>query len=194
MRGILLSQMNEPPGHEDRFHEWYDTEHIPDRLVIPGFTAASRYEAVDAEPRWLVIYEADDLAAFDRPEYVRLKAEPSPRTRTMLASISGFTRYLCDLRAEAGEPAEHDHVGVEAYTVAADRTEEFEAWDDGRADSLTAHPQRRRVHRYRVLEGVGGPWTHLVVHELASPSVWDPDGAEAAWLYRRRSRQEAGTG
>ena len=194
VQGILLSQMDSPPGQEREFHDWYDTEHIPDRLVIPGFAAASRYEITDGAPRWLVIYELDDLAAFDRPEYVRLKTEPSERTRTMLASVTGFTRYTCDLRREAGAAGDHDHVGVEAFTVAAGGAEEFEAWDDERSGPLLAEPDRLRLRRYRVLEGAGGPWTHLVVHELASASVWNPQEAASAWLYRCRSRQEASTG
>lgn len=195
MQGILLSQMDSPPGREREFHEWYDTEHIPDRLVIPGFAAASRYEVVDGGPRWLVIYELDDLAAFERPEYVRLKTDPSERTRTMLASVSGFTRYTCDLRREGGEAGDHDHLGVEAFTVEPDAAEGFEAWDDDRAGRLLADADRLRVRRYRVREGAGGPWTHLVLHELAAPSVWNPEEeVAAAWLYRCRSRQEGSTG
>lgn len=194
VRGILFSQMDEPPGQEAEFHDWYDTEHIPDRLVIPGFAAASRYEVVDGEPRWMVIYELDDLAAFERPEYVKLKTEPSERTRLMLATVNGFTRYTCDLRAESGEAGDHERVGVEAFTVPAGGVAEFETWDDDRRVASVEKAGRRRVRRYRVLEGAGGPWTHLVVHELMADAEWDPQRADGSWHYLRRSRQEAGAG
>ncbi len=191
--GILLSQMDAPPGQDADFHDWYDTEHIPSRLVIPGFTAASRYEAVEGTPRWLVIYELDDLAALDRPEYRRLKSEPSDRTRTMLGTVGGFTRYTCDLLGELGRTVEHDHVGVEAFRVQADRKTDFESRDRERCRALATGRGHGRVRRYRVLEGDGGPWTHLVVHEVAQPSAWPPPEPEADhdWLYRCRYRQEA---
>ncbi|MGH3367208.1 MAG: hypothetical protein ACRDOY_08405 [Nocardioidaceae bacterium] len=187
--GILLSQMDAPPGREADFHDWYDTEHIPARLVIPGFTAASRYEAVEGAPRWLVIYELDDLTAFDRPEYRRLKTEPSERTRSMLATVGGFTRYTCDLRAEIGDPVDHDHVGVEAFSVQPEQRTDFESSESERCRALVAAGGRGRVLRYRVLEADGAPWTHLVVHEVAKPSVWAPPQTAHTWLYRSRSRQ-----
>lgn len=197
MRGCLLSQMDSPPGREAEFHEWYDEEHIPDRLVIPGFGAAMRYEAVDGSPQWLVIYELDDLAAFDRPEYVRLKTEPSDRTRDMLNSVSGFTRYTCELVADAGEYRRHEFVGIEAFVLEGDRAEEIKARSDERILALAEDPRRARLRCYRVLDGTGGPWTHFVVHDLTSAEAWnpvdtDPDGA--GWLYRVRSRQEAPAG
>lgn len=191
--GILLSQMDAPLGREADFHDWYDTEHIPARLVIPGFAAASRYEAVEGTPRWMVIYELDDLAAFDRPEYLRLKNEPSERTRAMLGTVGGFTRYTCDLRDELGHAVEHDHVGVEAFSVRPDREADFESWDSERCRALADGGGRGRVRRYRVLEGEGGPWTHLVVHEPAQQSAWPSTESDHAWLYQRRSRHEAGS-
>lgn len=175
--GILLSQMNEPPGLEDEFHDWYDSEHIPDRLVIPGFTAASRYEVVDGAPRWLVVYEVDDVKAFEHQDYLRLKAEPSDRTRAMLASVTDFTRYTCELISDEGEQGRQEYLVVEALTAPP---------GNGHAAEGT------RVRRYRVAEGVGGPWTHFVLRELAAPASWSPSpSADAVWLYRLRSRQEA---
>jgi hypothetical protein len=37
-----------------------------------------------------------------------------------------------------------------------------------------------RVRRYRVVDGEGGPWTHLALHELASTEVMNsPERAKA---------------
>jgi len=48
---MLFSQMEPPAGLAEEFHRWYDDEHIPHRLAIPGFQAASRYEVLEGEPR-----------------------------------------------------------------------------------------------------------------------------------------------
>jgi hypothetical protein len=35
-----------PPAHEEaKFNDWYDQEHIPLRVAIPGFVSAQRYLA-----------------------------------------------------------------------------------------------------------------------------------------------------
>jgi len=33
---------------EDEFHDWYDLEHVPERLRIPGFLNAERW--IDVKP------------------------------------------------------------------------------------------------------------------------------------------------
>ena len=45
------------PEHEDEFNRWYDEEHIPERLSIPGVLSAARYAAVQGGPKYLACYE-----------------------------------------------------------------------------------------------------------------------------------------
>src|SRR5437588_1433914 len=105
-RGLLFSQMEPSPGQEDEFHDWYNGEHIPRRLAIPGFESAARYEALEGEPRYLACYVLSDMGALDMPEYARLKSDPGERTTRMLGSVVGFTRYICDELSDTGEPDE----------------------------------------------------------------------------------------
>jgi hypothetical protein len=43
---------------EAEFHDWYDHEHGPARLTVPGFGRAYRYGALDGDkPPWLALYE-----------------------------------------------------------------------------------------------------------------------------------------
>ena len=99
-RGLLFSQMEPPPGWEDEFHDWYNRDHIPRRLEIPGFESAARYEALEGESadfapgRYLACYFLSDMAALDSPEYARLKSGPDERTARMLDNVRGFTRYV----------------------------------------------------------------------------------------------------
>jgi len=41
-KGILIAAMNFSDVAEDEFHDWYDTEHIPERLRVPGFLSIYR--------------------------------------------------------------------------------------------------------------------------------------------------------
>ena len=36
-KGILIAAMNIGGAAEDEFHDWYDTEHLPERQRVPGF-------------------------------------------------------------------------------------------------------------------------------------------------------------
>lgn len=54
---VLMSIKNSSVS-EERFHAWYDDDHIPLRLTCPGILSASRYQATDnAVPEWLAAYE-----------------------------------------------------------------------------------------------------------------------------------------
>ena len=46
-KGILLVAFDLTNAHEDEFHDWYDLEHIPERLRVPGFLNAERWIAED---------------------------------------------------------------------------------------------------------------------------------------------------
>jgi hypothetical protein len=66
-------------GKEDEYNRWYDTQHAPDVVAVPGFVTAQRLVAADAQLRktapptkYLVVYQivTNDLAAVNR-EVVR---------------------------------------------------------------------------------------------------------------------------
>lgn len=55
---------NAVEGREDDFGKWYDNEHIPDLLDVPGVKAAQRFEITGDRPeglaqRFMVVYELD---------------------------------------------------------------------------------------------------------------------------------------
>jgi hypothetical protein len=62
----LVAFTNPEPGRDREFNEWYDKQHIPDVLRLPGFTAAQRFKlceqqqaAARPEYQYLTIYEID---------------------------------------------------------------------------------------------------------------------------------------
>ncbi len=42
-KGILIAAMDFSAAPEDEFHDWYDLEHVPERLRVPGFLNADRW-------------------------------------------------------------------------------------------------------------------------------------------------------
>lgn len=189
MRGMLFSQMEPPAVWEDEFETWYDDEHIPARLAIPGFESAVRYRAIDATPWHLAVYHLD-LDALQTDAYRRLRKEPSERTARMLAAVDGFTRYTCTLTSDTGPPREPAAcLFVAAFAVPASGELEFESWyEEEHVPLLMTADGWLRVRRYRSRSGSEGPpWTHFALHELRDPGVMHAPERSRARATRRRA-------
>ena len=65
--GLLLVMMDIDPEHEEDFNRWYDEEHVPERMAIPGFLTGRRYRAVEGGPKYLAIYEIKSPEVLDSP-------------------------------------------------------------------------------------------------------------------------------
>jgi len=50
-RGIFLVYVDIDAQHDKEFNEWYNTEHLPELLAVPGILAAARYQAVKGGPK-----------------------------------------------------------------------------------------------------------------------------------------------
>lgn len=193
-RGVLFSQMQPPAGWEADFHDWYEAEHIPARVAIPGFAEAVRYELTGSEggpqaARWLACYFLDDMAALETPEYRRLKQEPGERTARMLDNVEGFTRYIADERSDTGAAGEEAGALLAiAFAVPDDDVAEFDGWyEEEHVPLLMRVPGWLRVRRYRVRPGSAGPpWTHLALHEVRDAATLErPERAAARDTPRR---------
>ena len=100
-RGLLLTMTETPPGIEAEFNNWYDTEHLPERLAIPGFLSARRWVA-EVEPgqgKYLATYELESAAVLESSAYLaRFRDAPTPWTTRMLGSCTVFRRWACEQR------------------------------------------------------------------------------------------------
>ncbi len=55
----LLVYSNSVEGKDEEFNRWYDEQHIPDVLRVPGIVAAQRFETRTGDWKYLTIYELD---------------------------------------------------------------------------------------------------------------------------------------
>ncbi len=58
------------PADVDELHRWYDEEHGPERLAMPGFVSLRRFHAHDNPNRLLALYELGYPEAATSPEYM----------------------------------------------------------------------------------------------------------------------------
>src|SRR5688572_15568118 len=81
-KGFLLVLMQPPPTLEEEFNAWYDTEHIAERLAVPGFETALRYVCIDGAPRYLAMYDLASPEVLSSPAYLKVGFEnASPWTK-----------------------------------------------------------------------------------------------------------------
>lgn len=92
-KGYLLVMMEAPPALEEEFHAWYDTEHIPERLAVPGFETGLRYVCIDGAPRYLAMYDLADPAVIESPAYLKVSFDQaSPWTKRVTSRVKVY-RY-----------------------------------------------------------------------------------------------------
>jgi hypothetical protein len=102
-RAMLIILAGVRPEHEADFNLWYDREHLPDRMTVPGFLNARRYEA-EGSARWpyLALYEARDIDAFRSPEYRERLANQSDWSKRVLPTFVEPQRSIARRVAQVG--------------------------------------------------------------------------------------------
>jgi hypothetical protein len=97
-RGLLLTMTEPPASMEEEFNAWYDTEHLPERLSIPGFRSARRWVA-DCKPgegKYLATYELESPEVLVSPAYLAFFEKPTPWTKRCLGKAVVFRRWACE--------------------------------------------------------------------------------------------------
>src|SRR5262245_62168979 len=89
--GLLMVWADVPADKEPDFNRWYNEEHIAERLAVPGFLSAARYEAVKGGPKHLACYELESPAVLESAAYRRVQQNPTPWTRRSSPDVIGTT-------------------------------------------------------------------------------------------------------
>jgi hypothetical protein len=94
--GILAIFNNVAPGREAEFEEWFQHEHLQERLAVPGFLLGRRYEAVSAKPRYFNYYVTRSVEVLYSADYRMRLDNPTPMTRMVMSEIfKDMIRTVC---------------------------------------------------------------------------------------------------
>lgn len=87
-KGFLLVLMQPPPSLEDEFNAWYDTEHLAERLAVPGFETALRFVCIDGHPRYLAMYDLTNFGVLESDAYKSVGYDrASPWTKRVTSRV-----------------------------------------------------------------------------------------------------------
>jgi hypothetical protein len=94
--GILAIFNNVAAGREPEFEEWFQHEHLAERIVVPGFLLGRRHEAVRGQPRYFNFYLTQSADVLKSKAYLTRLDHPTPMTRTTMSEIfKDMIRTIC---------------------------------------------------------------------------------------------------
>ena len=101
-RGLLLFMTDIDPSLEEEFRRWYEEEHLPERMAVPGFLNARRFRCVEGPgPKYLALYDLESPDVLRSPPYLNfMGANKSPWTLRMEANFTNARRNVYSLISE----------------------------------------------------------------------------------------------
>jgi len=196
---FVYTDVGAGPVTEADYHDWYDHEHGPARLTVPGLLGASRYQALDdLTPRWLALYQLSGPGVPDSPEYKAVLEGGSDRDKFIMSHLATLDRRIYEQISEDGPGGDGPAPVILAVAnwVAPETVDEMTAWyEQEHIPMLLAVPGWRRIRRYRLvipaLSGGSGAG-FLSLNELAGPSALEEPGYRAAISTPWRDRMVSG--
>ena len=190
-KGLLLVAFDYTKAHEDEFHDWYDTEHIPERERVPGFGTCERWISVANPKHAVASYELDTLAVLQSDAYKAIAYDNlsvwSKRVGQMAQRLIRFDGSQTN-PGDAVAPAGCGGLLVNAMNVDPEHEAEFNDWyDNEHLPALQAVPGTICARRYKDLTG---SHRYLALYHLESPEVTFSDawktGAGTPWSAKMR--------
>ena len=71
-KGQLMVAFNFANVAEDEFHDWYDTEHIPERKRVPGFLSCQRWIGAKDPKLSLATYDLENIGVLRSAPYLAI--------------------------------------------------------------------------------------------------------------------------
>jgi hypothetical protein len=140
--GILAIWNNIALGREAEFEEWFQHEHLAERIALPGFLLGRRHEAVTgspqavaSSPRYFNFYLTQSADVLKSSAYLARLDNPTPMTRRVMSEIFrdmirtvchrtlriGTMRGVATVTVRFGEPPAQDMLKTTIETLMQDR-------------------------------------------------------------------------
>jgi len=94
--GILAIFNNVALGREAEFEEWFQHEHLAERIAVPGFIMGRRHEAISGDPRYFNFYVTRSVDVLKSVAYLTRLDSPTPMTRRIMSEVfKDMIRTVC---------------------------------------------------------------------------------------------------
>jgi hypothetical protein len=182
-KGTLIAAINIGGAAEDEFHDWYDTEHLPERQRVPGFLVCQRWIGTEDRKISVATYDLDTVAVLKSPAYLAIGGENlSPWSKRVISRAERLMRFEGEqiLPGDQLPPTNAGALLLNAMNIAPELEAEFNEWyDKEHIPALSAVPGVLCARRFR---GTGGR-AYVALYHLATPDVVE----SAEWKQARES-------
>ncbi len=183
--GLMMVWMDVPADKEEEFDHWYNEEHLPELLAIPGVLNAARYEAVSSGPKHLACYELESPAVVETEAFTSRKpTEWAQRIGPRVIATNRINNvyrmiYPKELNPAIASAGMAPALQIGRMDIAPENSEEWNKWYSG-----VYVPNYEKVPgciRGRRWNAVRGEPSYAVVYEFEHEKVSET----AEWLAQR---------
>jgi hypothetical protein len=189
--GLLVAGFNYASVNADEFNAWYDSEHIPERLRVPGFINAERWIGADDPKVSIATYDLESLDVLRSAPYRAIAYENlSPWSKRMVGACQRICRFEAEQTTpgDASAPGAAEGLLLSAMNIAPACEADFNAWyETEHLPRLSQVPGCLAARRFHVTSGTQ---RYLALYHLASPAVaalpeWEA-AASTPWTLKLR--------
>lgn len=95
-KGVLAIWNNVVAGRESEFEDWFQGEHLAERLAVPGFVYGRRHRAISGRDGYFNFYLTQSPAVLTAPPYLERVNNPTPMTRRIMSEVFiDMSRTVC---------------------------------------------------------------------------------------------------
>ena len=196
--GLMAFWADIDRDYEQRYLEWHNCEHMPERVSVPGFREGRRYRALAEAPRYLMMYFTDGAHVLESELYIERLNDPTAWTRESLGHFRSPSRNVYTVLADRGRtsPRECPYLIAIRFDIAPAAEHRLSTEiADRLLPGWTALPEVARVRFYGIdafVSGIetaergiyeGGPGSQrfLLLADCARPEVVDTEGWRRCW-------------
>jgi hypothetical protein len=101
--GILAIWNDCRAGHEAEFEQWFQGEHLLERLEVPGFLFGRRHQAISGSSGYFNFYLVQSPDVLTSKPYLDRLDNPTPMTRKIMSEIFiNMNRTICHRTVRRG--------------------------------------------------------------------------------------------
>jgi len=177
-KGILIAAMNIGNAAEDEFHDWYDSEHLPERQRVTGFLLCQRWIGADDPKVSGATYDLDTAGVLQSPGYLAIGGvNLSPWSKRVTRRVERLLRFEGEqtLPGDLLPPPDAGALLLNAMNVDPVAEADFNAWyDEEHIPALAAVPGVLCARRFRA---TASNRRYVALYHLTGPEVQQ----SAAW-------------
>ncbi|WP_369790890.1 hypothetical protein [Rouxiella sp. WC2420] len=100
--GMLFVATNVAAQDEADFNQWYDREHVEERVRIEGFLSGTRYQSLQGGRKYLGLYKTESLESFTSEAYHAAFTRQTAWSVANLQKMISPMRRVCAIDAVVG--------------------------------------------------------------------------------------------